>query len=332
MAAPAHHYETRAAAAAANAPPDAPPNPPPIYPHMITHAELRDQCDTPLQTLRLLEARGMLLPFNRPCPRECKSKKGMALYESSHYTDGWCLLCTQCSLKLSPRSGSLFAEFETPIRDLVGLLLLFDEQITVATAARMTTLHRNTVSKFYKYVRQRIQVWLAFHPIIFGPGEIVEIDELYLKPLYHERPARQRPFMPPTIGLISRTTGAVALEICASHKTADISGPILRHLPHPETVAFTDEASSFFFLKDHVDYKTAWYEKRAGSKWLEPHREHLAHGKIVTVHTNTIEGYWSKLRGHLQDSHGWEADYLPLFLCECMFRSLRLPLTAPLRA
>jgi hypothetical protein len=73
-----------------------------------------------------------------------------------------------------------------------------------------------------------------------------------------------------------------------------------------------------------------WYIKRGGAKWLEPHREHWAHGELVTVHANTIEGYWSKLRGHLQDSHGWEADYLPLFLSECMFRSLRLPLTAPL--
>ncbi len=54
--------------------------------------------------------------------------------------------------------------------------------------------------------------------------------------------------------------------------------------------------------------------------------------ELYPVHTNTIEGYWSQFRTYLHTSHGWPADYLPLYLAECMFRSLHLPLSVALQA
>ena len=186
------------------------------------------------------------------------------------------------------------------------------------------------VTRLYKLVRQRMHHWLSEHPIVYGPADFVEIDELYLKPLKAPDVDGRRGAWPPVIGMIRRTTGAVALEVSASHKTADIRAPILRHFPYRTTVVFTDEAASFNFLARHVDYKKAWYAKRGSAKWLSPRREHRAHGQLVVVHTNTIEGYWAKLRGHLHASRGWKQDYLPLFFADCMFRSLNLPLTSVL--
>jgi hypothetical protein len=43
----------------------------------------------------------------------------------------------------------------------------------------------------------------------------------------------------------------------------------------------------------------------------------------ITVHTGTIEGVWSLLRGILHVSHGFPSHYLPLVLAEFMFRKAK---------
>jgi hypothetical protein len=94
----------------------------------------------------------------------------------------------------------------------------------------------------------------------------------------------------------------------------------------------TDEHKSFDFLGQRYQHTNALYEHRAGAKWLLPYYAARPGEERYKVHTNTIEGYWSLLRTHLHASHGWPAHYLPLFLSECMFRSLHLPLSIALRA
>ncbi len=48
--------------------------------------------------------------------------------------------------------------------------------------------------------------------------------------------------------------------------------------------------------------------------------------EIDEIYSEAIVAAWT----HLHASHGWVAHCLPLFLSECMFRSLRLPLSVAL--
>lgn len=70
----------------------------------------------------------------------------------------------------------------------------------------------------------------------------------------------------------------------------------------------------------------------APSRWQSSGQPAELGGDERAVHTNTMEGYWSQLRTWLHTSHGWPADYLPLYLCEGMFRSLHLLLTVALQS
>jgi hypothetical protein len=130
--------------------------------------------------------------------------------------------------------------------------------------------------------------------------------------------------------MIGRQSRAVALEIAPTHATRDIRPLIEPHLPHENTRVVTDEHKSFDFLHQRYQHVNALYEHRAGAKWCLPVVASGMGGERYRVHTNTIEGYWSLLRTHLHASHGWPADYLPLFLSECMYRSLRIPLSVAL--
>jgi hypothetical protein len=329
MEAPTHTYSTRASAAAAAAPPPRPASPPPEAEGLFTQSEVIALRNAPRKLQLLLREHQLLLSPGAQCE---KCEGTLREHTDAHYTDGHRLMCSRCGGNFSIRHRSIFARSKHALFDLALLLACFDARILVHQAENLTGLNRKRIGEFYSAVRTRLAAYMSDHPIRFAADEIVEIDELYLKPLREPGSEEEKSSWPPVIGMVGRHSGHVALEIAPSHATRDIRDPILSHLPHRSTVVFTDEAASFNFLSDHCDYKKAWYTKRGGAKWLDPHREHLAHGRMVTVHSNTIESYWSQLRTWLHASHGWPADYLPLFLSECMFRSLHIPLSVPLRA
>jgi hypothetical protein len=133
------------------------------------------------------------------------------------------------------------------------------------------------------------------------------------------------------IGCIARDGGRVALDICKSHARYDIQPAIMSHFPSRDTTVITDEHKSFQFLDHKVLHEWCQKERRGAASWPEPHEAKTRDDRTYSAHTNTIEGYWSQLRLELHASHGWTADYLPLFLYECQFRSLHLPLTALLQ-
>jgi hypothetical protein len=322
-------HDARSARAAAAVPLPRSPSPAPDALPLFSLADVTACRNAPRRLHLLLRAHQLLLSPGAPCPI-CEGT--LREYTDAAYLDGHRFCCTRCFTSSSIRPGSIFEHLHHTLFDLAQLITFFNARILVHQAEQLSGINRKRISEFFTRIRERCSAYIAAHPISFPADEIVEIDELYVKALREPATDEEKTSWPPIIGMIGRHTGYVALEITPTHSTADISAPILAHLPHGATVVFTDEAPSFNFLRRHSDHKQAWYAKRGGAKWLEPHREHNAHGEIVTVHTNTIEGYWSQFRTWLHASHGWPADYLPLFLSECMYRSLRIPLSVALRA
>jgi hypothetical protein len=184
----------------------------------------------------------------------------------------------------------------------------------------------------WKLIRLRCERYIQAHPIRFPADEIVEIDELYLRPLQPTREQREegRPRVW-VIGCIGRNTGWVGLDIANDHTTATIRPLIEAHIPHNSTVCITDKDQSFNCLKERHPHYLSEKRKAGGALWVVTYNAETELG-TVAVHSNTIEGYWSQFRRMLHDSHGWPAEYLRHILSEYMFRSLRLPLTAAIRA
>jgi transposase len=304
------------------------PSPPPAAPALWTLPELA-LFQTDEQLVEAFVQRGLLRTEGAGCS---KCQRPLALSTGAHWSDGRRFRCYHCRCDFGSRSGSIFEHFRLPLRQLAQLVVYFNDRALVHQAAGWVGCSEDSVGKLWRIIRERCSAFITAHPIRFGHGEIVEIDELYLKPLRHYDEEEEKTMWPPLIGMISRDTGAVALELAPSHATADIRNPIESHLPAPDTRVVTDEAKSFDFLHQQYQHANALYEHRGGAKWCLPVVAARPGEPPYRVHTNTIEGYWSLLRTWLHTSHGWPAAYLPLYLAECMFRSLHLPLTVALQA
>ena len=319
-----HTLVDAAAAAAESSPPEGP-----ILP-LFSIDELEQSHGDINALIQLFVDRKMLLDPNRDCPQH---HKPMVLHRSKSHLDGLSVRCNICKSDKSLRLGSAFTHIHAPLIEVGRLLCYFDARLTVTLAVRLSRETTDTVSALWKMIRMRMDQYLKEHPIKFKPTDIVEIDELYLKPLRPDlNEFKERPAWKPIIGSIARGGGPVALDICDSHSTRDIMPSIMSHLPSHDTTVITDEHRSFTFLNREVLHEWCHKERRGSAAWPVTHMAETHDSRPYTVHTNTIEGYWSDLRLHLHASHGWTADYLPLFLSECMFRSLHIPITTLLRA
>lgn len=306
--------------------PPEPPSPPEVPPPLWTMDDLFEVHQSPWQLLQLFLKHRVLRPLYRPCPTCIGDGARLHPHADDHYTDGYRLQCSHCGRNWSPRFESVLASFETPLLRMVQLILYFDLRLDEHQAATLAGVSRNTVGKFYRLMRQRCAEHIAVH--WFDYDDIVEIDELYLKPLLYEARAEdEEAKWPVVVGMIARGTNRVALEIAPDHSAESMRVAITPHLPHENTRVFTDEAKSFDWLHERYQHANSFYEHCGAQKYLSPSYAVRPGDAAVEVHTNTIEGYWSQLRTWLHVSHGWPAHYLPLFLAECMFRSLHLPLS-----
>jgi hypothetical protein len=287
-------------------------------------AEVDDCIRAPHRLLDKFYHAKLLRSKHAPCMR-CGGHQSE--HEDERYWCGVRLRCSRCHGDSSLRAGSHFPEVDLTPFQLARVLLAFDLRLDNKQAAAIACCSGKQVGAMYKRLRERCQAYLFDHPIRFSADEIVEIDELYLKPLrgevdeYEERHAWQ-----PVIGLISRDTGAVALEIAPDHSTPSMRAAITPHLPAEDTRVITDEHKSFDFLNERYQHDNALKEHRGSASWPLTYSTRAPGREPHQVHTNTIEGYWSQLRTYLHTSHGWPAHYLPLYLSECMFRSLHLSL------
>lgn len=302
---------------------------PPLVTRLFSADEIHRAQNDISQLRDLFFSRQLLLPIERTCLR-CDSH--LLVYENPNYKLHLRFHCTSCDTDECVTRGSIFEHFDIDMVKLGELICQFDCRLTVSQASRQSGVCRETVGKLWKLIRERMSSYIDSHPILFKPGDIVEVDEIFLKPLLERNQENpDESVWHPIIGCIDRKSGRVALEICQTHSTRDIRQPILSHFPSRVTTVVTDRHRSFAFLGRYVHH--VWCTKRHRGSAVYPvtRWEQTPHGESFKVHTNTIEGFWSDLRLHIHASHGWTAEYLPLFLREAEFRSLRLPLTTVIR-
>lgn len=112
------------------------------------------------------------------------------------------------------------------------LICHFHCRLTVSQAAKESGVCRETVGKLWKLNRERMSNYIESHPILFKPGDIVEVDELYLKPLLEtnqENPDES--VWHPIIGCIDRKV-AESLSKFANLIQPETSNSQFSHICH----------------------------------------------------------------------------------------------------
>lgn len=274
----------------------------------------------------------MLASLYRPCPRCANDRRRLKPHTDARYTDGYRLRCSHCRGDWPPRHGSFFFDFKLPLVAIGRLVCYFDAHLLVHQVENLTEISRKTISKFYARLRVRMRDYIAENPIAFQRDEIVEIDELFIGAL-RIPPNREGEGgeWPPILGMIGRQSDRVVLEIVGDKSARSARAAFEPHLASDGVTIISDRAQYFRFLRERHHLHQVEKVHQGSATWpltkLVLSRQH----GVIRAHTNTIEGYWSQLRRWLHASHGWPADYLPLFLSECSYRSLRIPLTTALQ-
>jgi transposase len=111
---------------------------------------------------------------------------------------------------------------------------------------------------------------------------------------------------PPIFGMVQRC-GQVAIQMLANVQQVTIE-PLIKAIVCPGTLIYTDEYGIYNRLKEWgYDHKSV--NHGAG----EYARDEDGDG-FHEVHVNTMEGFWSLLRGWLRPHRGISQEKLPLYL------------------
>ena len=121
------------------------------------------------------------------------------------------------------------------------------------------------------------------------------------------------------------------LEALKNRTTRTMSRIFNSVVPFPSTI-ITNKWTSYNFLDDNHEHLQC--EKHmAFSHSIEDPYDHIRFcGEKISVHADTIEGFWSEFRATLHWSRGWDANYLKYILSEFMFRKAGYDLVVALQA
>jgi transposase len=217
--------------------------------------------------------------------------------------------CDHCGNHLFPLAGTIFEKTTTPLRLWFYAMYLMGSTrcgISAKQIQRETGVTYKTAWRMFKQIRSLLS------EVVKLEGSSVEMDETYYggKRKYGTgRPMRGDKKLTPVAGIVKRGGKVVARAV------PDVSGASLlgmvRECVLPKTMIFTDE---------HKGYEGITHMPNMGYR----HRRIKHSAKVYvrgTVHTNTIEGFWSLVkRGIGGVYHQVSQKYLQSYLDEYSFR------------
>lgn len=187
----------------------------------------------------------------------------------------------------------------------LGTQILLLEHFVVGTPARTVAellgLNRNTVSLFYRKLREIIAEHIAKETQLHGE---VEVDESYFGGVRKGKTGRGAAGKVIVFGLLKRRGRVHAVMIPNARKTTLL--PIMQRKIRPDSLVYTDAMRSYHTL--HT----------SGFRHLR-----IDHGKGFRSgrsHINGIENFWSQAKRHLRRFNGIPRQNFHLFLAECEWR------------
>ncbi|XP_071482493.1 uncharacterized protein [Diadema antillarum] len=241
--------------------------------------------------------------------RECR------LNACNDRSDGYVWRCVQCRNRISVRRDSFFSKSHVPLEDLVFLVYLWCEDVSLEFIQKHTNVSRHTACAWTNFLREVCSLYEIDHFEQLGGFDeggnpiIVEVDESkYSHRKYHRGQWREGHWV---LGAIKRRSNRCVLREVESRDRETLE-PIIQEWCLPGTHIMTDGWAAYNQLHTVGDgvylHDVVIHEHR----FVDPvHRD---------VHTNGIEGLWMHAKRKLRRPFGTYRELFPGYLDEFMFR------------
>jgi len=230
----------------------------------------------------------------------------------------------------TPLTGTLLDGMRIDIRTFWLLVELFADGKASVETSKEASVNRHTTDRWFRLLRAAIYQARSVEPIVLGPEEIAEFDEVYITAglkgraggLELEREPRKRGLKRrgrgtwdsdrlPVFGLVCRG-GEVRLFVLRNVQTETIR-PIVQQMVQRGARVYTDGYCIYHFLS-REGYQHRTVNHGAGEYALDLDGD----GKCE-VHCNTVECTWSWLRQMVRTYRGISKVYLPLYVAQFEF-------------
>lgn len=220
--------------------------------------------------------------------------------------DGFCWRCCRCKKITSLRSGTFFEHAKVTISTLLQIIYDFVTQTPVTGSANAIGISEKTCIQWYQYCRdicssKMLKDWEK----LGGPGHVVEIDEsLLFKRKYNIGRVTNQIWV---VGFYDRTQRKGFLRRISDRSARTLEQVIVECVAVGSTI-YTDQWRSYSNL-GNLGYVHGTVN----------HSEHFV-DPVTEVCTNSIEGYWSRIKRRIKYIYGSSGDMKWSHVDEAMYR------------
>jgi transposase len=223
--------------------------------------------------------------------------------------------CDHCGHHVHPTADTIFHKSPTPLTIWFYAIHLMAQTrcgISAKQIQRETGVTYKTAWRMFKQIRTMLNDEKTA-PLGGKSGPGVEMDEMYYGG--RRKGSRGRPMAGDfadkkvtVVGMVERK-GRVKAVVAADVKGSTLLGLVKEHVL-PKSTVFTDDFASYDVMDRHFN---------------EYNHRRINHSEKVyvmgDVHTNTIEGFWSLIKGGIRGVyHSVGRHYLQTYLNEYSFR------------
>jgi len=213
-----------------------------------------------------------------------------------------CYACQYCGYQLHPLADTIFHKSDTPLKSWFYAIYLFANSKNGVSAKELERQLGVTYKTAWRMAKQiRLLFKLSAHKL----SKTVEMDDTYIGGIRPGKRGRGAAGKTIVLGAVQRE-GRIAASV-VHNLSAETVRPFIEQHVKPGTALMTDEFTTYRKTRKGYGHRTINHSS----------------GTYVrgTVHTNTIEGFWSQLKRSLSGTyHAVSPKYLQQYVNEFAYR------------
>jgi hypothetical protein len=195
---------------------------------------------------------------------------------------------------------------------------------TATAASNILGISRQTVTAYFDKCRRAYQQALQKDPIQFEAGGEYEVDETLFRRVRNNQ--GELVDVQWVAGILERDSGKVLLYRVPNRSHESLLPPIRSHIPQG-CFLYSDELTTYHML----DQEYMHYAVNHSNKEYVREEDFFGITKL-TVHCNSMEGLWKRLKSRLLYKSNRNFDRMDLILAEFMYRNSGRSLFDPFKA